>query len=245
MYSRTSNSGSAPQYVPQYSQYPPGSAAMMNPRSPAPNSNAYRPPYSSGSSYQNGITSTSPSTTSGKPTSRPQQVSPKRSNSQPTTPPQQSRYPSPYPSYTNGPVAYKPGGSNGYAPPPPPPQQQQQQSTWPPPQTQRDVVTPGLASSTGDSDSNSSNASQQPISYPSSTMTNGPTTTGYPQSLSSSYNSGGIGDPLNNNMNSSGHTYMDQQYSNIPPPNYGYPPQQMSKSVLFEIKPNKKPISFS
>ncbi|CAF5191028.1 unnamed protein product, partial [Rotaria sp. Silwood1] len=101
MYTRTSNSGSAPQYVPQYSQYPPG--AMMNPRSPAPNTNAYRQPYSSGSPYQNGIAASSPSTTSGKPASRPQQVSPKRSNSQPTTPPQQPRYQTPYPSYSNGP----------------------------------------------------------------------------------------------------------------------------------------------
>ncbi|CAF3540447.1 unnamed protein product [Adineta steineri] len=250
MYSRTSNSASTPQYVPQYSQYPPGATAMMNPRSPAPNTNAYRPPYSSGSPYQNGIASSPSTSTSGKPTSRSQQVSPKRSNSQPTTPPQQqSRYPSPYPSYSNGPVAYKPGGSNGYAPPPSqqqqqqqPPQQhqsqqqqQQQQSTWPPPPTQRDVVTPGLASSTGDSDSNSSNASQQPISYPPSTMTNGPTTAGYSQPPSSSYNTGSVGDSTNNNtnnnnnnMNSSGHNYMDQQYSNIPPPGYGYPPQQMN-----------------
>jgi hypothetical protein len=234
MYSRTSNSGTAPQYVPQYSQYPAGGAGMINPRSPAPNTNPYRPPYSSGSPYQNGIASSSSTPTSGKPTSRPQQASPKHSNSQPTTPPQQPRYQTPYPSYSNGPVAYKPGGSNGYAPPPPPPptqqqQQQQQQAAWPPPPGQRDVVTPGLASSTGDSDSNSSNASQQPISYPSSTMTNGPTTTtGYPQPLSSSYNTGNVSDPINNNMNSSGHTYMDQQYSNIPPSNYGYPPQQMS-----------------
>ncbi len=198
---------------------------MMNPRSPAPNANAYRPPYSSGSPYQNGIAS-SPSATSGKPTSRPQQVSPKRSTSQPTTPPQQPRYQTPYPSYSNGPVAYKPGGSNGYTPGPPlqqQQQQQQQQSPWPPQPTQRDAVTPGLASSTGDSDSNSSNASQQPISYPSSTMTNGPTTTGYPQP----YNAGGMVDTPNNNMNSSGHSYMDQQYSNLPPSNYGYPPQQM------------------
>ncbi|CAF4972903.1 unnamed protein product, partial [Rotaria sp. Silwood1] len=44
-------------------------------------------------------------TTSGKPASRPQQVSPKRSNSQPTTPPQQPRYQTPYPSYSNGPFA--------------------------------------------------------------------------------------------------------------------------------------------
>ncbi|CAF4892330.1 unnamed protein product, partial [Rotaria magnacalcarata] len=75
------------------------------------------------------------------------------------TPPQQPRYPTPYPSYSNGPVAYKPGGSNGYGPPNSQ-QQQQQQSSWPPPPpppVQRDVVTPGLASSTGDSDSNSSN----------------------------------------------------------------------------------------
>ena len=234
MYSRTSNSGTTPQYVSQYPQYPAGGAGMMNPRSPAPNTNAYRPPYPSGSPYQNGITSSSssPSTASGKPTSRPQQVSPKRSNSQPTTPPQQPRYQTPYPSYSNGPIAYKPGGSNGYAAPPPQPQQQQQQTPWPPQPTQRDAVTPGLASSTGDSDSNSSNASQQPISYPPSTMANGPTTaTGYPQSMPSSYNTGGAGDSTNNNnnMNSGGHGYMDQQYSNIPPPGYGYPPQQMSK----------------
>ncbi|UJR38169.1 hypothetical protein I4U23_030845 [Adineta vaga] len=248
MYSRTSNTGSTPQYVPQYSQYPAGGAPIMNPRSPAPNSNAYRPSYSSGSPYQNGIaTSSSPSSTtsSGKPTSRPQQVSPKRSSSQPTTPPQQqSRYPSPYPSYSNGPVAYKPGGSNGYAPPPPmqPQQQQQQQqqqqlqqqSSWPPQPPQRDTITPGLASSTGDSDSNSSNTSQQPTSYPSSTMTNGPTTASYPQQQQQqqhlpSYNAGNVGDSTNtnNSMNSSGHNYMDQQYSNVPPQNYGYPPQQM------------------
>ncbi|CAF4975115.1 unnamed protein product, partial [Rotaria sp. Silwood1] len=59
------------------------------------------------------------------------------------------------------------------------------------PPVQRDVVTPGLASSTGDSDSNSSSASQQPVSYPSSAMANGPTTTGYPQQPSSSYNTSG------------------------------------------------------
>ncbi|CAF0919497.1 unnamed protein product [Rotaria sp. Silwood1] len=239
MYTRTSNSGSAPQYVPQYSQYPPG--AMMNPRSPAPNTNAYRQPYSSGSPYQNGIAASSPSTTSGKPASRPQQVSPKRSNSQPTTPPQQPRYQTPYPSYSNGPVAYKPGGSNGYGPPQPPPQQQ---SSWPPPPVQRDVVTPGLASSTGDSDSNSSSASQQPVSYPSSAMANGPTTTGYPQQPSSSYNtSGNVNDSTNNTMNSSGHTYMDQQYSNIPPPNYGYPPQQMNPYVNHPAQMHGQPTN--
>ena len=236
MYGRTANSGATPQYVPQYPQYPTGGAGMMNPRSPAPNPGSYRPPYSSGSPYQNGITSSSPSGTSGKPTSRPQQVSPKRSNSQPTTPPQQQpRYQTPYPSYTNGPIAYKPGGSNGYAPPPPPPplppssQPQQQQNSWPPQPTQRDAVTPGLASSTGDSDSNSSNASQQPLSYPPTTMTNGPTTAGYPpQGISSTYNTGGVGDGTNNSMNPPGHAYMDPQYSNMPPQNYGYPPQQMS-----------------
>ncbi|CAF1575705.1 unnamed protein product, partial [Adineta ricciae] len=232
MYSRTSNTSSTPQYVPQYSQYPPGGAPMMNPRSPAPNTNAYRPSYSSGSPYQNGVaTSSSPSSTpsSGKSTSRSQQLSPKRSNTQPTTPPaQQSRYPSPYPAYSNGPVAYKPGGSNGYVQPPPP----QQQSSWPPQTPQRDAVTPGLASSTGDSDSNSSNASQQPMSYPQPPppMTNGPTTGSYPPQVSASYNASNVGDSnnTNNNMHSSGHGYIDQQYSNMPPQNYGYPPQQMN-----------------
>lgn len=238
MYSRTANSGTTPQYVPQYGQYPPGGAGMMNPRSPAPNTSGYRPPYSSGSPYQNGITSSSPSATSGKPTSRPQQVSPKRSNPQPTTPPQQPRYPSPYPPYSNGPVAYKPGGSNGYAPPPPS-QPQQAQASWPPQPAQRDAVTPGLASSTGDSDSNSSSASQQPISYPPSTMTNGPTTTGYPQGISSSYNTGGVGDGTNNSMNSTGHGYMDQQYPNMPPQTYGYPPQQMSTLEISTVHSNK------
>ncbi|CAF2256614.1 unnamed protein product [Rotaria magnacalcarata] len=230
MYSRTSNNGSAPQYVPQYSQYPPGSAGMMNPRSPAPNTNAYRPPYPSGSPYQNGIGSPSTTSSSGKSTCRPQQLSPKRSNSQSTTPPQQPRYPTPYPSYSNGPVAYKPGGSNGYGPPNSQ-QQQQQQSSWPPPPpppVQRDVVTPGLASSTGDSDSNSSNASQQPASYSSTTLTNGPTTGGYAQSMSSAYNSSSNMNDPTNNMSTSGHPYMDSQYPNIPQPNYGYPPQQMN-----------------
>ena len=231
MYSRTSNSGSTSQYVPHYSQYPPGGVPMMNPRSPAPNTNAYRPLYSSTTPYQNGIASSSPSAISGKPTSRPQQVSPKRSNSQPTIASQQARYHTPYPSYSNGPIAYKPGGSNGYGPPPSQHQQQQQQSSWFPPPAQRDAVTPGLASSTGDSDSNSSNASQQPMSYPPSTLTDGPTMTGYSQTLSSSYaTSSGINDLTNTNMNSAGHTYMDQQYSNVAPLNYGYLPQQISKN---------------
>lgn len=234
MYSRTSSGGGAPQYVAQYPQYPPGSGAIMNPRSPAPNTNTYRPPYSTGSPYQNGIAS--PSTTSGKPTSRPQQVSPKRSSSQSTTPPQQPRYQTPYPTYSNGPVAYKPGGSNGYGPPPTQQQQQQQQqSSWPPQPVQRDVVTPGLGSSAGDSDSNSSNASQQPTSYPPTTMTNGPTAGGYPQQpLPSSYNTGNnLNDSTNATMNTSGHPYMDPQYSNMPASNYGYPQQQMSKSCLY------------
>ena len=223
MYGRTSNSGAAPQYIPPYSQYPTGGVAMMNPRSSSTNPNAYRAAYPVGSPYQNGIPS--PSNVSGKPSSRPQQVSPKRTNAQPTTPPQQARYQTPYPAYTNGPVAYKPGGSNGYAPGGPPPQPQ---SPWPPAPTQRDVVTPSLASSTGDSDSNSSNASQQPMTYPPSTMTNGPTASGYPHTQSNSYNAGAANDSTNHNMNAGGHPYMDQQqYGNIPPPNYGYPPQQM------------------
>ena len=223
MYGRTTNNAGAAQYIPQYSQYPTAGAPMMNPRSPAPNANPYRPPYSSGSPYQNGIASPS-AAAPGKGTARPQQVSPKRSTSQPTTPPQQARYPTPYPGYTNGPVGYKPAGSNGYAPAP----QQQQPTPWPPATGQRDVTTPSLASSTGDSDSNSSNASQQTMSYPPSTMTNGPTTGGYGQMPSTPYNPATMNESSNNNnhMNASGHPYVDQQYGNIPLPNYGYPPQQ-------------------
>ncbi|CAF4581765.1 unnamed protein product, partial [Rotaria magnacalcarata] len=80
------------------------------------------------------------------------------------------------------------------------------------------------ASSTGDSDSNSSNASQQPASYSSTTLTNGPTTGGYAQSMSSAYNSSSNMNDPTNNMSTSGHPYMDSQYPNIPQPNYGYPP---------------------
>ncbi|CAF5178776.1 unnamed protein product, partial [Rotaria sp. Silwood1] len=92
--------------------------------------------------------------------------------------------------------------------------------------------------------SNSSSASQQPVSYPSSAMANGPTTTGYPQQPSSSYNtSGNVNDSTNNTMNSSGHTYMDQQYSNIPPPNYGYPPQQMNPYVNHPAQMHGQPTN--
>ena len=226
MYGRTTNNAGTAQYIPQYSQYPTPGGAMMNPRSPAPTANPYRPPYPSGSPYQNGIASPS-ATAPGKGAARPQQVSPKRSTSQPTTPPQQqARYPTPYPGYSNGPVGYKPAGSNGYAPVPQ--QQQQQPPSWPPATGQRDATTPSLASSTGDSDSNSSNASQQTMSYPPSSMSNGPTTAAYGQMPSTPYNPGTMNDSSNNNnhMNASGHPYGDQAYGNHPPPNYGYPPQQ-------------------
>lgn len=232
MYIRGPSNPGASAYMPQYPQYPTGGPSNMNPRSPAPNPNSYRPSYPVGS-YQNGISSPSSSGPTGKPGSRSQQLSPKCANSQPTTPPQQPRYQSPYPSHPNGPIGYKPVSSNGYAPPPSQPMNPQQQpgSSWLPPSSssQRDVTTPSLASSAGDSDSNSSSASQQNVSYPPTAMTNGPNSGAYPPVSSGPYHPSAMADPNNATSSTAAHSYMDQQYSNMPPQNYNYS-QQMSKS---------------